>query len=99
MYSGNSPMAVRLPKPRSEAVRIWLPSSGIIMEISFWPSARRMPRTPRAVRPMARTSDSLKRVTLPASENSMTSRSPSVMAAEISTSPSSSSSAIRPTLR
>ena len=45
--------------------------------------ARFMPRTPRAVRPIGRTSFSSKRTALPASENSITSCLPSVTAAPI----------------
>ncbi|MNE00484.1 hypothetical protein D3C80_928930 [compost metagenome] len=66
------------------------------MEIRHWPSGRRMPRTPRAIRLMVRTCFSLKRMTLPPSENSITSLAPSVMAAAIRVSPSSSFRAIRP---
>ncbi|CRO82531.1 hypothetical protein PAERUG_E6_London_17_VIM_2_12_12_00602 [Pseudomonas aeruginosa] len=96
---GNLLSGVRLPKPRSEAVRICAPDSGISMEISCCPLPRRMPRTPRALRPMMRTTLSAKRITLPALENSMTSLAPSVIAAAIRVSPSSSFSAIRPLLR
>ena len=96
---GNLLSGVRLPKPRSEAVRICAPDSGISMEISCCPLPRRMPRTPRALRPMMRTTLSAKRITLPALENSMTSLAPSVIAAAIRVSPSSSLSAIRPLLR
>src|SRR5206468_2328572 len=66
---------------------------------TFWPSSRFMPRTPRAVRPIGRTSFSSKRTALPESENSITSCSPSVSAAPIRKSPSSRSTAIMPALR
>ena len=55
-----------------------------------------MPRTPRVTRPIGRTSSSSKRTALPASENSMTSCLPSVMATPIRKSPSSSSTAMMP---
>lgn len=48
-----------------------------------------MPPTPRAVRPIGRTSFSSKRSALPASEKSITLWAPSVRSASISTSPSS----------
>ena len=55
-----------------------------------------MPRTPRAVLPIGRTSSSSKRTALPASENSITSCLPSVMATPMRWSPSSSSAAMMP---
>ncbi len=58
-----------------------------------------MPRTPRAWRPIGRTSFSSNRTALPASENSITSWRPSVIAAPIRKSPGSRSTAIRPALR
>ncbi|MNN73969.1 hypothetical protein D3C81_1901280 [compost metagenome] len=93
---GNLDSGVRLPKPRSEAVRICAPDSGISMEMICWPLPSFMPRTPRALRPISRTTLSAKRITLPASENIMTSLAPSVMAAAIRVSPSFSFRAIRP---
>ena len=65
-------------------------------EITRWLAPKRMPRTPLAVRPMARTSDSLKRAALPALEHNITSLVPLVMAAPISVLSSSKSSAISP---
>jgi len=69
------------------------------MAITAWPSSSIMPRTPRALRPIGRTSPSSKRTALPASENSMTSQLPSVMATPIRKSPSSSAAAMMPALR
>ena len=78
MYSA---IGVRLPKPFSVAVSTKsFSSSATSKEISFLPLASFMPITPRAVRPIGRTSFSSKRTALPASENSMTSNAPSVMA-------------------
>src|SRR5512147_1036879 len=79
-----SAIGVRLPKPFSVAVStLCSSSSATSMAMTCWPSSSCMPRTPRAVRPMGRTSFSSKRTALPASENSMTSCCPSVMAAPI----------------
>ena len=58
--------------------------------------ARRIPRTPLAVRPIARASVSLKRIALPLEANSITSWLPSVIRALTNLSPSSSPTAIRP---
>ena len=58
-----------------------------------------MPRTPRALRPIGRTSSSSKRTALPPSENSITSCLPSVSAAPIRKSPASRSTAMMPALR
>ena len=55
-----------------------------------------MPRTPRAPRPMARTSDSLKRAALPELAVSRMSRLPSVMAAPTKVLSSVRPRAIRP---
>ena len=63
------------------------------------PSARRMPRTPVAVRPIERTSLSAKRTALPLEANSMTSLSPPVSATPISASLSSRLIAILPRCR
>jgi len=68
----------------------------MMSEITRWPGMSCMPRTPRAVRPMGRTSASRKRMAFPASLKSMTSRVPSVMAASTSSSPSRSSQAMMP---
>ena len=67
--------------------------------ITSWPSATRMPRTPAAVRPIGRTSDSWKRMALPELAHSMMSHSPSVMATSTSRSPSWSSIARMPAVR
>ena len=95
-FFGNSATSVRLPKPRSLAVRMspW-PSITIRLRTSS-PWARRMPRTPVAVRPMARTLPSSKLTALPLLANSMMSHSPSVSAAPTSASPSSRLIAILP---
>ena len=88
-------MAVRLPKPFSVTV-ITSPSSPMISEITrcFLPSLT--PRTPQAVRPIARTSDSRKRIDLPAEVNSMMLCAPSVMSTPINWSSSRRSTAIMP---
>ena len=79
-----SAIGVRLPKPFSVAVStVWLSFSATSIEITRWPSSSIMPRTPRATRPIGRTSSSSKRTALPASENSMTSCLPSVIATPI----------------
>ncbi|CPM60732.1 Uncharacterised protein [Bordetella pertussis] len=51
--------------------------------MTVWPSSSIMPRTPRALRPIGRTSFSSKRTALPASENNITSCLPSVRSAPI----------------
>ncbi len=95
-----SVIGVRLPKPFSVAVSTDCCSfSATSSAITFCPSSRFMPRTPRAVRPIGRTSFSSKRTALPESENSITSCSPSVSAAPIRKSPSSRSTAMMPALR
>ncbi len=58
-----------------------------------------MPRTPAAVRPIARTSPSGKRTALPPDEQSITSRVPSVMATPTSLSPGSRPTAMMPAMR
>ena len=63
------------------------------------PGLSLIPRTPRAVLPMARTSDSLNRITFPPLPNNITSLEPSVTEAPTNVLPSSSSIAIRPVLR
>ena len=98
-YWGNSSVLVRLPYPFSLTVRICLPSAGMINAIMLKPSAMRIPRTPLAVLPMGRTSLSAKRIALPLLLTSITSLLPSVIAVPTSSSPSSSSMALRPTLR
>jgi hypothetical protein len=95
-----SAIAVRLPKPFSVAVSTLCSSPlATSIEITLWPGSSIMPRTPRASRPIGRTSSSAKRTALPASENSITSYSPSVMATPIRWSPSSRSTAMMPALR
>jgi hypothetical protein len=79
-----STIEVRLPKPFSVAVSTdCVSSSATSIAITFWPSSSAMPRTPRALRPIGRTSFSSKRTALPPSENSITSCLPSVSAAPI----------------
>ena len=58
-----------------------------------------IPRTPVAVRPIARTAFSSKRTTRPCAENNIISLSPLVISTPISSSPSRSVSAIRPFAR
>ena len=58
-----------------------------------------MPRTPRAPRPIGRTSFSSKRTALPSSEKSITSWRPSVSATPMRWSPSSRSTAMIPEAR
>ena len=67
---GNCSTGVRLPNPFSVTVITspWLP---MISEITRCPLPSLTPRTPHAVRPIARTSDSLKRIAFPAEVNSM----------------------------
>jgi len=60
------------------------------------PLARFMPRTPRAPRPIGRTSFSSKRTALPSLEKSITSCLPSVSATPTRQSPSSRSTAMIP---
>ena len=67
--------------------------------ITCWPATKFIPRTPRAVRPIGRTSFSSKRTALPASENSITSCWPSVIAAPTKKSFSFKSTAMMPALR
>ena len=93
-------IGVRLPKPFSVAVSTDCDSdSATSMAMTRCPSSRLMPRTPRAARPIGRTSFSSKRTALAASENSMTSCAPSVTAAPIKKSPSSKSTAMMPAFR
>jgi hypothetical protein len=73
--------------------------STTIMLTTCSPSARRMPRTPVAVRPIGRTSSSAKRTALPLLANSITSRLPSVMSTLTRASPSSRLIAILPRCR
>ncbi len=63
------------------------------------PSPNFMPRTPRAVRPITRTSLSLKRIALPMLLNNIISCSPSVRAVPTNSSSSSKSTAIMPLAR
>ena len=70
----NSSMKVRLPKPFSQAIKISRTSSSITTkDLINSSSFRRIPRTPLAVRPIARASFSSKRIALPLEANSITS--------------------------
>ena len=69
------------------------------MPITSSPSASVIAFTPRAVRPMGRTSLSLNRIAMPLRVATTSSRSPSVRRTQASSSPSSSESAITPPLR
>src|SRR5882672_129098 len=92
-----SAIAVRLPKPFSVAVStVWASLSATSIRSTFWSLPSFMPRTPCACRPIGRTSSSSKRTALPASEKSITSCLPSVIAAPMRWSPSSSSTAMIP---
>jgi hypothetical protein len=71
-------------------------SSATSSAITLPPFARFMPRTPRAPRPIGRTSFSSKRTALPSSENIITSCLPSVIATPTRQSPSSRSTAMIP---
>ncbi len=96
--TGNCSTGVRLPKPFSVTV-ITSPSSPMISEITRWPLPSLTPRTPQAVRPIARTSDSRKRIALPAEVNSMMPWLPSVMSTPINWSSSRRSTAMIPLVR
>ena len=67
--------------------------------LTLSPSSRVIPFTPAAVRPMVRTSPSLKRIALPELANNMTSESPVVKATSIRSLPSRKSIAIIPLAR
>ena len=93
----NSSTKVRLPKPFSQAIRISRTSSSITTNDLINSSvAKRIPRTPLAVRPIARASFSSKRIALPLEANSITSWLPLVMRALTNLSPSSKPTAIKP---
>ena len=97
-WSRNSSTAVRFPKPFS-VTDSTCPELATMREMTRSSSPSCIPRTPREVRPMARTSRSPNRIALPPLEKSMMSRSPSVSTTPARESPSSRCTAMMPALR
>ena len=85
--------------PPRVATRIDESSDGTIMPTTSSSPLRRIPFTPRATRPMGRTSDSRKRMAWPARVARRTSLAPSVICTSISSSSSSTRMAWMPTMR
>ena len=92
-------ISVRFPYPFSETVRMVFPSVGISIPMTRSSPAILIPRTPRAVRPMSRTSPSLKRIDLPFRVPRKMSWFPRVSWTSISSSPSSMEIAMIPPAR
>ena len=91
-----SPNSVRFPNPFSVIVKRVALSSTISILTTASPSSSRIPRTPRALLPIGRTSDSANRMALPCLDTITTSREPSVMMTFTSSSSSSKVTAIIP---
>ena len=98
-WTRNSSTGVRFPKPLAVTDSTCPAPPATMSEMTRSSLPSRIPRTPREVRPMARTSCSRNRIALPPFEKSMTSRSPSVRSAPARESPSSRCTAMIPALR
>ncbi len=94
-----SAISVRFPNPRSETVMMELPSVGISIPTTWSSSSMRMPMTPVAVRPMERTSSSLKRMAMPLRVPRKISWAPLVCLTSMSSSPASTLMAMMPPVR
>ena len=91
-----SPSSVRLPYPFSVTVRSVAPGRTTVIATTSSPARSAMPRTPRAVRPMERTSDCGKRMAIPARVPMKISPCPSVSSAPTTASSGSTPMAMMP---